>query len=862
MAFTLRDSRQLTVLMMHRASCDCCAARWLRAGATVLIVGCAILLGGRTAEADPLPNIVYILADDMGVGDVRSYTANSPVNTPNIDRIANAGMRFTDAHSLDSVCTPSRYGILTGQYAWRTSLQAGVLNGFSPPLIPATGRLTVAEMLKSSGYSTGMFGKWHEGVNWALNSGATANIDGSNVNFSQPFTGGPIDHGFDTYFGVVSSANEGPYAFIRDNKTVGPDLVTPTSPTGQVYGNPVNTIYNHIGPIAPGYDIRDTLPTIVGQATAYIGAKANQANPFFAYIPLTAPHEPINPPSFAQGQTGLHGNSASEPDFGDFLWATDWAVGQVLDKLQDPDGNPNTNDSVANNTIVVFTADNGATKVFQFDSSTGSINGVPMRGDKQTVYEGGFRVPFVAQWPGHIPAGSVNNHIVELNDLMATAASLTNYSLPTNAAEDSVNIMPELLGTATTGVRNTNVGHSFAGALDIRQTDSAGNNWKLIFTSGDGGTNPIEGSKVVDPKAALTDFTKVQLYNLTSDPGESTNLLSGGGSAAMQQKALQLQKVLQGYMYAGRSTAIPPRTSTTGTSTMLVDFGLTTQTTNLVGWNNVNGNADGDPSVAKGLYDQGGGYMGIILKSQFVNAGQSTGVCAAVCNWNGPYPSDVASYPSDALKDGFYMKDGQKLVVSLENLDAHATYDFLFYAGAQNFIDYSLFTVTGATSQQGFIAPVNHNSTQTVHIDGIMADASGKITINVEGRRADGSLEDPNIVGDANGMINFMRIIEHLLEVPGDFNNDRYVDSADYAAWKSQFGMTGSGLAADGNHDGVVDAGDYNIWRKAMSSITPGAGAGSGLVITGPGVVPEPTSCGLAAMGLVALISTLGRRRR
>jgi dockerin type I repeat protein len=384
----------------------------------------------------------------------------------------------------------------------------------------------------------------------------------------------------------------------------------------------------------------------------------------------------------------------------------------------------------------------------------------------------------------------------------------------------------------------------------------------LIFTSGDGGTNPIEGSKIVDPKAALTDFTKVQLYNLTSDPGESMNLLAGGGSAAMQQKALQLQKVLQGYMYAGRSTAIPARTGTSGTSTMLVDFGLTSQTTNLLGWNNVNGTADGDPSVGKGLYDQGGGYMGIILKSQFVTAGQSTGVCAAVCNWNGPYPSELASYPSDALKDGFYMKDGQKLVVSLENLDAHATYDFVFYAAAQNFIDYSLFTVTGSSSQQGHIAPVNQNSTQVVHIDGIMADASGKITINVEGRRSDGSLENPNIVGDANGMVNFMRIIEHLLEVPGDFNNDRYVDSADYAAWRNQFGSTGSGLSADGNHDGVVDGSDYLIWRKAMSSITPGAGAGGGLTITGPGGVPEPTSCGLAAMGLAALFSTLGRRQR
>ncbi len=306
------------------------------------------------AIADPLPNIVYILADDMGLGDIRSYTANSLVNTPNLDRIANAGMRFNDAHSSDGVCTPSRYSLLTGQYAWRGAILAGVTQPHQGSVVPAA-RLTVAEMLQQSGYSTGMFGKWHLGESWATTGGPPAS-NGSNVDYSQPFTRGPVDNGFDTFFGIEGSANYPPYAYLRDRHTVGSDLTTPTVPTGQVDGNPSHPI-NLLGPIAPGFNIRDNVPIISSQAVSYISQKANQANPFFMYYPMTAPHTPIDVPSFAVGQSGVTGPNQA---FGDFVWTVDWAVGQVLDKLEDPDGNPNTNDSILDNTIVVFTADNGA----------------------------------------------------------------------------------------------------------------------------------------------------------------------------------------------------------------------------------------------------------------------------------------------------------------------------------------------------------------------------------------------------------------------------------------------------------------------------------------------------------------------
>jgi hypothetical protein len=222
--------------------------------------------------------------------------------------------------------------------------------------------------------------------------------------------------------------------------------------------------------------------------------------------------------------------------------------------------------------------------------------------------------------------------------------------------------------------------------------------------------------------------------------------------------------------------------------------------------------------------------------------------------YNGPYPAAISSLPTSALSDSWYVRNGNKMTISLENLDAHATYDFLFYgvSGASG-PEYSLFTVSGTTSQQAHITPILNNSSQVATVDGIAPNAQNMITIDFEGRFANGTV-------GGGGFLNFMRIIEHLLEVPGDFNGDRYVDSADYTAWQGQYGATGSGLAADGNHDGVVDMGDYVIWRKAVQSIVPASGLGGGLNFTPS--VPEPTSCLLAIMGLITMLTASVRRRR
>ncbi len=520
----------------------------LKISAHVPIV-CGLLLAGISSSCglsawaqSNLPNIVYILADDMGIGDIRSYNPNSPVNTPNLDRIANAGMRFTNAHSSSSVCSPTRYSLLTGRYAWRGVLKSDVVRIYGPPIVEPS-RLTAAKMLQEAGYSTGAFGKWHLGAQWVTTDGAPTAINGSNVDHSQPFTGGPVDHGFDTFFGIDGSSNFPPYAYIQDDRTVG-------IPTGQVRGNPQNPV-NWPGPITPAFNIADLVPTMMEAGATFIREKSNDANPFFAYFPLTAPHEPVVPPGFLVGSSGVTGPRAA---YGDFIATVDWAVGRVLEALEDPNNDNDTSDSVLDETVIMFAADNGAETNVSFATSPGYIDGQLMRGRKQTIYEGGHRVPFLAQWSGHIPAGSVSSQVVELNDFMATAAQIVDYDLPQNGAEDSYDMTPVLFGQVTEPLRDYSVQHSVKGAFTIRHVDETGNEWKLIFTPNDGG---LGGTAGLYPLNNITDFSQLQMYNLKNDPGEAANLLAGGGTPEMRTRALEMQSVLRTYITTGRSAPLP-----------------------------------------------------------------------------------------------------------------------------------------------------------------------------------------------------------------------------------------------------------------------------------------------------------------
>jgi arylsulfatase A len=806
---------------------------------SALSIFCACAFCGHASAQPERPNIVYILADDMGFGDIRSYNAGSPVNTPNIDRIASAGMRFSNAHSSSSVCSPTRYSILTGRYAWRTSLQSGVVAAHAPGLIEPS-RLTVGEMLQDAGYSTAAIGKWHLGENWVTTNGGPPLQNGTNVDYTQPFTNGPTAHGFDTYFGT-DIINWPPYSYIRDNRTVGADLHTPAVPVGST-GNNTNPYIppggNQLGLVTPGFDLRKVMPDSTDEAVSYISSRAAQPNPFFLYFPITAPHEPIFPPPELQGTTG---NGA----YGDFIATVDWSVGRVLDALEDPNGDEDTSDSIVDDTIIVFTADNGAEGHIAFTTSPGSIGGTPLRGDKHTIYEGGHRVPFIAQWGNRIQAGSSNTQLIELNDFMATVADVIDYQLPASAAPDSVSIAPQLLGQTADPARNRGVQHSFGGAFAFRQFDENGQEWKLIFTSTDGGS--VAGR--LNPLSPITNFSQLQLYNLSADPGEQTNLLSGGGTAVMQQRAIAMQAVLQQFITSGQSS--PLGLLDAEDRVMRIDIGANTQQTFATGWNNFTGLANTRPEVTLELTDVTGAATGYTFSTDWtINSGADAALNLEAANYDGPYPAEVGGLPASALRDGAYVRDGALLTMTLEHLDMNAAYDFLFYGAAGNTGDYSLFTATGSNNGQANIAPLVNNSTKVATIDGIMPNAEGIITLLFEGRRPDGSPHLPGVVQDALGRLNFVQIVERLLPVLGDFNADRLVNTSDYGVWRANFGST-SNLAADANGNGVVDAADFVIWRRAM---TGGSGSGAAAPSNGPlQPVPEPLTLillGIAMMGL------------
>lgn len=476
------------------------------------------------ATAQNRPNIVYILADDMGLGDVRSYTANSPVDTPHINRIAERGMRFTNAHSPSAVCSPTRYGVLTGRYAWRTQMQSGVVMPHAIALIDAD-RITVAEMLQQQGYSTAAFGKWHLGMNWQTTDGQSPAQNGSNVDYSQPVTGGPTDQGFDTYYGD-DIINWAPYTWFEDDQTVG----IPSLP----FGN---------GLRSPQYSDNQegVLPAFTERAVEYIKDQAGTNEPFFLFLPLTAPHAPIVPPDFIP-------NEGTQYDR--FITTVDWAVGQVLDALEAQ--------GIDDETILFFASDNGVSKNFSTSDnvSPGLVDGILLRGQKADIWEAGHRMPLIVRWDGHVQANSMSDNYVELNDFYATIADILDVSVASDAAEDSTSFLPAMEGdTRSEQLREAGVNHSINGTFAVRHVDEQGIEWKLIFNSGSGGwTNP-KGDKV-DPTLQITDYSTLQLYDMTNDPGEQTNLLNGGGTAEAQAKADELQVLLARYISSGRSTPV------------------------------------------------------------------------------------------------------------------------------------------------------------------------------------------------------------------------------------------------------------------------------------------------------------------
>lgn len=482
-------------------------------------------LGGVLAAAEK-PNLLVILADDLGYGDLTCNDPRSKIATPNLDRIAREGMRFTDGHTSSGVCTPSRYSLLTGRYPWRTHLQKGVLGGFSRPLI-AEDRVTLASFLKGQGYHTACIGKWHLGMDWPLSDGGVADdggdfskpsADAARVDYASPIRNGPVDRGFDHYYGISASLDMFPFVWIRDRHATEAATVEKT--------------FVRAGPAGPMFEAVDVQPGITDRLVAYLGERAAEAKdgkPFFAYVPLAAPHTPIVPRPEFQGKSGLNA-------YADFVLQVDADMGKVLDALG--------SNGLAENTIVVFTSDNGCSPRAGIEElkAAGHFPSGPFRGHKADLYEGGHRVPFLVRWPARTKAGSVSDQLVGQIDLLATMADLLGETLPDDAGEDSVSFLPALLGEGGDGARAGIVSQSIDGSFAIRDGQ-----WKLLLCPGSGGwSHPRPGR---DDTSGMPPF---QLYDLASDLGEETNL-----AEAQPERVARMRMAMEAAIARGRTTPGP-----------------------------------------------------------------------------------------------------------------------------------------------------------------------------------------------------------------------------------------------------------------------------------------------------------------
>jgi arylsulfatase A len=476
-------------------------------------------------------NIVLVMADDMGVGDVGAFNTESLIPTPNIDRLARESFCFEDAHSSSAVCTPSRYSILTGRYGWRSQLKRGVLAGYEPPLIE-TSRMTLAKVLQKAGYKTGAFGKWHLGLGYSARRGAELDFGlplpwreasrkfEERVDFARPVTGGPLELGFDEFFGTSGCPTcQPPYGFISGDRFLEPPRIYDDSPP--YTGRP--------GMTSPGWRHQDADPTIIDEACRFITASAQAVGPFFAYVALGAPHEPCTNdvvPDFARGM------SSAGPR-GDLVWLVDYAVGKLQHVLQST--------GIWHNTLFIVTSDNGALPgdwVIGTDGTEeyrtyGHRPSATWRGFKAHIREGGHRIPLIISWPGQVRGGARSTELVCLMDLFATISDVLGRSCPDDA-EDSESFSSVLLGTGAKTGRPSLVHHSQQGVFALR----LGNLKLVVGTEGSGGWAPPTGG-------APVPGSRGQLYDLTEDPSESRNLWDERASLVQSLRA-QLLTVVNG----------------------------------------------------------------------------------------------------------------------------------------------------------------------------------------------------------------------------------------------------------------------------------------------------------------------------
>jgi arylsulfatase A-like enzyme len=462
------------------------------------------------------PNIVVILADDFGWGSLGCYGAPPTLRTPNLDRLAREGRRFTHAYAPGSVCSPTRYGLMTGRYYWRTSVKDGEVLGGTAPLHIETSRLTLASLCKSQGYRTAAFGKWHLGL------GAAGRIDDWSIELKP----GPLEIGFDHFFGMGSNPWTGPHAFIEDHRVLGRIPGMPVRVTGGREDAATSGIEK---PFA--YD--QITEQLTDKAVAWIAKKSDQ--PFFLYFAHTAVHRPIAPnPKFKGSPFGI---------YGDFIEELDASVGRVLAAL-DQHG-------LADNTLVIFTSDNGgviantAEHVVAQEAGL-KVNG-PLRGSKHDEWEGGFREPYLVRWPGHVPAGTVSDQVICLTDTLATVASILNVPLPKHQAEDSFDVLRAFTEEKSgSPVRDHVILQSADAVYAIREED-----WKLVERTGAPHVEPRNQKKAKLEAKRKKSGAQDELFNLKTDPAEARDLFADQRDRAANMKRRLTQAREAGFTRPG-----------------------------------------------------------------------------------------------------------------------------------------------------------------------------------------------------------------------------------------------------------------------------------------------------------------------
>ena len=482
------------------------------------LMALSLPLSAARLPAAEKPNVILVMADDLGIGDLTATNPDCKIKTPRLQQMADEGITFVDAHTPSSVCTPTRYGLLTGRYNWRSRLARGVLSGTSEHLIPAE-RPTLGHLMKAAGYQTAMIGKWHLGWDW--------HKEAKSIDFTKPVVNGPDINGFDSYYGHCGSLDMPPYVWVDTGKvTAVPVREEGVTRQEDRYG------WYRKGPIGPDFDIPQVLPHLFDKSIAYVqanAAAAREGTPFFLYLPLPAPHTPIVPIPPFKDASGLN-------PYADFVMQVDHLMGRLLNAVQAA--------GLDENTLVIFTSDNGCSPQANFPllAEHGHDPSGPFRGHKADIYEGGHRVPLLARWPAAIPPSQTSDTLACLTDIYPTLAEITGQPRAEVGGEDGFSLLPVFTGTGKSA-RDTLISHSIDGSFAIRQGP-----WKLCLCRGSGGWS--------DPKenvAKQQGLPPLQLFDLKDDPAETTNV-----AADHPAEVSRLLQLLNSQVAAGRCTPGEP----------------------------------------------------------------------------------------------------------------------------------------------------------------------------------------------------------------------------------------------------------------------------------------------------------------